>query len=157
MQLTHFFATVFLFSALPEVALAGTSCSKGDCGYVRNESPWELRVTKVENAHDDINGKAPKKTPHHCQFDNWNPLPPRAQKVWCYQITVPSGSSSGARNGEDDVDGLTFADRDWYFNGNKKTKGRWQKIWDGTKVRCYKNGKGEARCVDGVSCSEKYC
>jgi hypothetical protein len=141
-----------LLSLAPTVQ-AGTECDRWfGCGYVYNSSPWELRVTKVEaegEATDQRTEGEIKRTPDRCAFDNWNKAPwDRAETVWCKQIAVPSGTESGDSNDHDDVDGLTFNGRKWYFNGDEKEDGRWQKIWDGTRVHCW-DKDGKAWCEDG--------
>lgn len=141
-------STSALLALLPfsSFVQAGTKCdARLGCGFVLNSSPWHLKVTKVEDEDKKTNA-----TPHRCAFDNWNLLPPRAQTVWCYQIDVGTASSVGGKNDHDDADGLTYADRTWYFNGNKKDAGHWQKIWDGTRVNCW-NKDGKAWCEDGYN------
>lgn len=148
MKLLH---TIAVLSYGITGALAGEKCGRAGCGYVQNGSPWNLRVTKAEK---EISGnqvcKKDSPTPHYCRFDNWDAgfgIGGHDETVCCNQIEVVPMASQGGRNDRDDVDGLTYADRTWWYEGDKVAAGHWIKISDGTRVLCW-NDNGKAKCKE---------
>lgn len=97
-----------------------------EAGYIKNNTPWRLQYTKDPNNRD---------APHKCHFRNWwtleNPIP-RSAIVNCTQLTlVGNGESTSG-----DADGFTFADREFWVNGERITRGVWTKVTDINAVLC---------------------
>ena len=111
------------------------------CGSVQNNTPWTLLYTTNPNTSD------PKVT-GYCQFWNWPSfLWVTSKRVKCTQQPLAPGAFIGKdEQGGTDVDGFTFADRDWYLHGKKFTKGIWHKFATTTNVVC-DNVNGEPMCV----------
>jgi hypothetical protein len=103
------------------------------CGSVRNSSPWTLRYTTNP---DSSTGNG------YCQFWNWpEGITTVSKRVKCTQQSLAPGGYAGEdRQGGVDVDGLTFADRDWRFQTKSLQRGVWHKFATTTNVVCDDEG-----------------
>ncbi|KAG8939235.1 hypothetical protein FRC04_006812 [Tulasnella sp. 424] len=137
----HF--SILTFIPLITVALAG-DCTKIPfidryyCGRVINNSKYQMRYITDPNSSSAKN---------LCNIWNWSD--DGGAIVKCTQKYLNSGSSVGAgvvnKRGTD-VDAFCFADRDYYTNGTRRTKGQWTRIHDNQVVTC-SGGNGDLpRC-----------
>ncbi|KAG8943263.1 hypothetical protein FRC04_003130 [Tulasnella sp. 424] len=114
--LTFLFSLVLLFSS---VQAKGCRLGGSLCGTIYNQSPWTLLYTTNPSPDDHCTSC--------CYFWNWNNGGKRDQQTTCTQRSLAKKQPPTAGKGVD-VDGFTYADRDYYYSGIKIKKGVWTKF-----------------------------
>ena len=104
-------------------------------GHISNQSPWTLKYTTNPSPNAQCTSC--------CYFWNWRNSSPRGQMCSCTQRDLASRASRT----DVDVDGFTFATRDYYFSGLWVRRGQWTKFSDIQSVRCVSKG-GVPRCCN---------
>ena len=110
--------------------------SSAHAGKVYNQSPWPGLYTTNASPNDNCRSC--------CYFWNWQNSSPQGKMCSCTQKILAKNRATGS-----DVDGFTYAERDYYWSGKWVKRGQWTKLSNSQTARCVSKGGVPHCCKTG--------